>query len=624
MSNTHVVVLGGGISGLSTAWYLSRSLPKTASITLLERSAHLGGWVQTVKKDGFIFETGPRTLRPASESGLATLDMVYKLGLDLEAIGVPKTAPAAKKRYIYYKDTINKVPTSISEFLFNKAPVFDGTFRELIRELFVKSRPAQDESIYDYITYRFGPNIANNLFAALVHGVYAGDIKQLSIRSTFPYLWELSQKHGSITRGVMAPPEPAKNPWVLGEEELRFVRKVQSASVYSFKNGLQTLTDALGEDLRKKSNVNIVNAECTGVEFGSEHVEVKTNTQPLKATHIISALPSYALAPLLRTSAPTTSSILKQTPAVTVAVINLAYRGRLPFEGFGYLVPREGVERSGILGVVFDSCSLPAQDPKEVGDVTRVTVMMGGFVFEKHFGGASEERLLTTALNHVHESLKLQPDDLLSSLVSVQKDCIPQYTVGHAERLGRLEGTLREDTGGRLMVVGSSFNGVGVNDCVQDARRVSEAFVERVGRGGGVGGVEAARGGGGASGGVTGMGAGAGVRQFSTFARSYTTTAPTPPAPPQPERLTFTERFGKPLSSFLLYTSLSLLFLKALHQRLTFEEIQIEEGVKLEELEREVGELRVRAEQKERGEEIGMVVGGKGAAAGSGRWWPFW
>ncbi|KAJ3056416.1 hypothetical protein HK097_007029 [Rhizophlyctis rosea] len=588
------------------------------------------------------------------EAGTITLDLIHKLGLQSQTLVVQSAHPAAQNRYILSNDIPYKLPNSVKSLLFDKCPPLEGVIRAMFREPLQPQSTARDETIYEYCSRRIGPQLTDNVVSALAHGIYAGDIRELSVRSTFNFLWELEKKHGSITRGLMKPPDftPVEH-LVEDEAAINFVKLVKKGAMFSFKGGLQTFTDALQKDLEGRENVEVVNARVMGLKFADEGVTINTNQDhPIQATHVISALPSQILAPLLPSSAQTTTHILTQTAAVTVAVVNLAFKGNVvPIQGFGYLIPKKEAEKEGVLGVVFDSSALPNQDDPELGEVTRLTVMMGGHLWGRHFEGVGEEGLLERALEHVGRTLKIDRNALLSSLVSVQRDCIPQYRIGHWERMKQLEETLGSELGGRLSVVGSSYGGVSVNDCVKNGKEVAEKVVEK----------------------VTGrpvvkpqairhammrppgapkpdpfdemLGTRArrghlqerqietpGSRSYSTFARvpmgrvgsvrSYSTTAAMAPD----ARLTFTARYGKLIAAFLLYGSLPFILLQSLHQGLTFEELRIEESEKLKELEIEAEKLRVRAEEAQRvrrdGGEVGMVVGGKGASGWS--WWPFW
>ncbi|KAJ3022450.1 oxygen-dependent protoporphyrinogen oxidase [Thoreauomyces humboldtii] len=501
------LVLGGGITGLATAWFLSRLAPSTTRITLVEKQSRMGGWVHTRHQTGQVFELGPRTLRPVGEPGKATLDMIYQLNLQSSLITTSKTSPAAINRYIYKASTLHHLPTSPFDLLLpwrKRSPILKGLLSTLLREPFVPPRPKSlaDESIHSFVSRRFSKRMADDLVSAVLHGIYAGDARRLSVRSAMPFLWDAEGKHGSVARGILAPPTAAVSPVpspapVPGETAVRrgresgdrarddFVRDVQTkASIFSFKDGMQTLTEAIHRDLETKENVELVRGTVEGIEFGEDTCEVtlsESPDSPLRATHIISALPSCTLHSLLPPTLPVLTTHLASIPTVTVATINLAFRGtpstvHPKMDGFGYLIPL--TEPTAILGCVLDSCAMPDQDS---GSLTRMTVMLGGHRFSLLDGGVdrlTEDKARTLALEAVRTHVGVTAE-LVHSHVAIHRDCIPQYVVGHREGLVEIHAAIEEGVArGRLSVVGASYLGVGVNDCIKGARDLVRALVD--------------------------------------------------------------------------------------------------------------------------------------------------
>jgi oxygen-dependent protoporphyrinogen oxidase len=192
-------------------------------------------------------------------------------------IAVPRSAPAAKNRFIYYNGQLNQMPSSLKDLMMNRPPVMKGVISSILREPFVKPTKANDESIHSFVSRRFGKAIAENMLSAIVHGIYAGDIKRLSVRSTFGFLWDYERRHGSVTRGLLASASQAtqnagSTPKDLFIPEARdFIRQIKQSSVYSFKNGLQTLTDAIVADLQNQhQNVKLLtNASASKLDLSS-------------------------------------------------------------------------------------------------------------------------------------------------------------------------------------------------------------------------------------------------------------------------------------------------------------------------------------------------------------------
>jgi len=210
--------------------------------------------------------------------------------------------------------------------------------------------------------------------------------------------------------------------------------------------------------------------------------------EPLLADHVIAALPPRNLHDLLAKDHPE----LVYNPSVTVAVVNLVYsseNAKLASPGFGYLIPRSensAIEHNGLLGVVYDSCSIPSQDQGPSKDHTlKLTAMIGGHMFDQvtsGHAGTNEELeafFIETAKEAVRKHLQIETAPELVK-AHIHRECIPQYMVGHLERMQTLDQRLRSDYDGLLAVTGAGYLGVSVNDCIKNAREVAEAVVSRL------------------------------------------------------------------------------------------------------------------------------------------------
>lgn len=276
-----VLILGGGITGLSAAWYVKKKNPRV-KITLLEKEKRLGGWIRTSNEGGFLFEKGPRTFQLGRSPHL--LSLIEELKLD-----VILSSPAAKKRFILHKGKL-RTPGSFLPML----------LPSLLREPFISSSKVLDESIYDFAKRRFSAKIAEMFFDPLTLGVYAGDIQKLSIRSCFPALYKWEQELGSVIKGMFLSPKKAKG-------------------LFTLKGGMETLIHALKNQL----DIEIVH-NCPVETIGEQ--EVLAGGKKWVADRVISALPIAV-------------------PHRSIWVINIAYREDvLSKKGFGYLVPTKESE----------------------------------------------------------------------------------------------------------------------------------------------------------------------------------------------------------------------------------------------------------------------------------------
>ncbi|KAI5776691.1 hypothetical protein EDC01DRAFT_714597 [Geopyxis carbonaria] len=490
---TSVAVLGGGITGLAAAWYLTKFAPHVP-VTLYERSPRLGGWLHSkrVEYDGgsVLFEQGPRTLRPSSVNGLATLDMIRQLGIEDEMLIIPKSSPAAKNRYIYYPDRLNQLPStpfSAASGLFT-LPVLRGTASGMLHEVYAPRRPASllDESVGSFMTRRLNARVAQNMISAVLHGIYAGDVDTLSMRSLFPRQWRDEAVHGSMLRGIMAKRQVQRAEDAAFKAEVEpanreMLERMKDASVYSFTGGIETLSQRLTEALAAAPNVTVkTDTSISALSYSPEHsnffLTTSPSAPPTTHSHIISTL----FAPHLNTLLPSHQQLphLSALTASTVQVTNLYFAtpALQRVRGFGYLLPKSLSAQQNphaALGVIFDSDATPSDT--EAG--TKLTIMAGGHHWRGRTSYPSDDEAVANARELLKAHLGITEAPVATN-VALQRECIPQYTVGHEDRMVEVREALEGRFGGRLAVAGSSYRGVGLNDCVRYVRDAVKGVVE--------------------------------------------------------------------------------------------------------------------------------------------------
>ncbi|EPQ28598.1 uncharacterized protein PFL1_03901 [Pseudozyma flocculosa PF-1] len=567
-----LAVLGGGISGLASAYRLSQRLPASRyRVVLLEQSQRLGGWIDSRRTtlaspptdpnapSTALIEKGPRSIRPTGPTGMVMLELLRSIDLLDRMLKVPKTAPSAQNRFIYYPDRLAKLPSSLPSLFtaLAKLPFLRSALPRAALEYRVPSRFARprseskaeqdrlrrrealdDESVDSFVSRRFGEGLAANLVSAVIHGIYAGDSRKLSVRSVMPFLWEAERTHGSVLKSLFLSPKRNRKYRSLPEHEAtaksrregsakqvearlgkELTDSFKGTSVYSFPNGLQEIIDALEQKLDAAANVEVrKGAGVVSVVVGEDgKVLLKTTAgDTIEADRVISALPSAQMAKALHAEADGLPG-LEFNPSANVGVVNLvispAAEGEassskplLPVEGFGYLIPRTTPNNEdGILGVVFDSDSLPTQDMKDplspaaastlAQRPIKLTVMMGGAHWS-HLDAATlptDDEMRRRAVRAVSQHLSI-PASLLEDpsrtkiLPTMQRDCIPQYLVGHPVRMHALHRALaqHETLSDKLTLVGASYTGVSLNDCVaysiEAADRVADAELHGQGR----------------------------------------------------------------------------------------------------------------------------------------------
>ncbi|KAL4247830.1 Protoporphyrinogen oxidase [Abortiporus biennis] len=518
MPPSNIAIIGGGLSGLSATFHLARRFPNSR-ITLLEKSNRLGGWVRSERvnvKDSqgktanVLLEAGPRTLRP---NGNSVLELINLLHLDSSLLLVPKSSPAAQNRFLHIENTkgLTAIPSSLPSLLSSSLAkvLLPAVLLEPFRKDVLMSANIGDASVDAFLSSRFGEDFATTFGSALVHGIYAADSRDLSVKAAFPSLWELAKLgNGSIISGAIRKTFSRKHTPSnvnLADYELGNLPNImKGVSVYSFKDGMEALVRALEAELARKGNVHVLKGVAVdSIKEETEHTSFLLNTTSgtIPASHIVSSLPLSILDSILGRSSntiPTAARSLPQTlvnPSSSVTVVNVVFppsSQQIHPPGFGYLVPRSkspsidgnsDIEVDGyrLLGTVFDSCALEGQDEYPTGSAsngakfTKLTMMLRAPYTSHH--PLSTSSLLSLLNNH------LSPDSPLPEPVLIRinnlVNCIPTPTVGHLERMQELRKSIGKGTwwNGRLELIGAGVGGVSVPDCIERGRTVGRAWL---------------------------------------------------------------------------------------------------------------------------------------------------
>ncbi|KAF7588741.1 oxygen-dependent protoporphyrinogen oxidase [Aspergillus hancockii] len=509
-------VVGGGITGLTAAYRLSQD-PNCSKITLYEKSSRVGGWLlsETIPVEGgnVVFEYGPRTLRTAVPGCLPLLDLLIELGLHDDVLLTSKSSPAARNRFIYYPDHLVRMPAPDPEagwienitnplFAILREPVFEGFLAAALLEP-TRAPPEHksfnsDESIADFVSRRLSSDVANNLVSALYHGIYAGDISRLSAQTIMGTFRDLENDDrrviGGYVNSLMSDVKHMFMDDLLALESVAHEKSgsywqslrtlVNKTSVLTLKQGLGQLSDALIAALRKSGKVDVLaNTEVNSISQNPDTDDLVIGSGQNRTrihNRVIATIPAPTLAKQLSKTTQknqklpqsTIRNLQEHNYAVTVKVVNLYYPdpNLLPVSGFGYLIPRsipyeQNPERA--LGVIFGSDSSVGQD---TAPGTKLTVMMGGHWWDgwKESDYPDDETAVKMArtLLHRHLGITEVPTVTRSRL---QRNAIPQYTVGHLSRMKELSRSARHELNNRLTLAGSWYNGVGVTDCIRQA-----------------------------------------------------------------------------------------------------------------------------------------------------------
>ncbi len=446
-----MAIIGGGITGLTAAFRLLR---ENIPVTLYEASARTGGVIQSVRRDGFLAEFGPNSIL---ETSPRITELIRDLGLERCRL---YSDPGAENRYIVRGARPVKLPGSPLSFLGTELFSLRAKLR-LMAEPFIRRAPADlEETLAQFVVRRIGQEFLDYAINPFVAGVYAGDPARLSVRHGFPKLHAIEQRYGSLILGQF-----------LGARERKRRGEVskQDAKKISFDEGLQVLTDTLGERLGDAVRVNCA---VRGIEQASGRWTVVSQPQGRREesnphSAVLLAAPAYRLAQLrIASQAGLSLSSLAQIHYPPVASVVLGFRREdvsHPLDGFGMLIPQ--VEGFSILGSLFSSSLFPNRAP--VGQVL-ITSYIGGVRAPKLALGSPED-LFTLTLRDLRRILGVKGDPTFRHRVLYQQ-AIPQYEVGY----GRFKDLMNqaEEKAPGIFFAGHYRDGISLGDSILSGHNI--------------------------------------------------------------------------------------------------------------------------------------------------------
>jgi oxygen-dependent protoporphyrinogen oxidase len=446
-----VVIVGGGISGLTLAYRLQQRAPD-AEVIVLEARSRLGGTIGTQRRDGFQVEIGPNGFLDNKPFALV---LSQELGLGDKLLAASDAA--RRNRYLFLDGRLRLLPTGLFSFL--RTDVISWRTRlEILAERFrPPRRDGGDESIDAFVRRRVGPEMAQTLADAFVTGIYAGDPKLLSIRAAFPRLATLEREHGSVLRGMGQSARQRRM-----EAVARGEPAPKAGRMWSFREGLETLIDQLRDRLRLPPLTGVKIRTAVRVPDGGWRVQ-SDGRDGWDAEAVVLACPADQQATILADEDSELAASIDGIPYNRVAVVALGYRAaEVPgsLEGFGYLSPQR--ERRDVLGVQWCSSIFPDRAPP---GMVLLRAMCGGWNRPEILDW-DDERLAGAVRGELRRSMRIQATPIFQHIVR-WKRAIPQYHLGHLERVAWIESRLSRHPG--LFLGGNTYHGVALNDCIEQA-----------------------------------------------------------------------------------------------------------------------------------------------------------
>jgi oxygen-dependent protoporphyrinogen oxidase len=440
-----IVIVGGGISGLSTAYYLAKA---GVSCTLIEKRPRLGGVIQTEQIDGCLVEGGPDSFLAAKPWAM---DLIRVLGLESDVIGsndhLRKTFIRKGGRMIAMPDGLQfLVPTKTAPIFSTRLLSWPAKARMALEYLrHPPAAPRQDCSVAEFVASHYGQEAVEYLAEPLLAGVYGGAPEALSIASVLPRFVELEAKYGSLSKGMLAERRAAASP---------------PQSIFrTLKGGLGSLIEALRRSIEPK--VKIVHGEVETIERTASGYRLRVSGDWIAADRAGLACEAHAAARLTGAIDPALAENLAGIPYTSSTVIALGFEPASfsrPLEGFGFLIPRR--ERRRLVACTFMGTKFPFRAAEN-------RILLRCFLS----GTPDDSALLPSVLDELREMTGLQGEPVFSRVYRWPHS-MPQYTVGHQERVARIEARVRENPG--LHLAGNAYYGIGIPDCARLGKQTAE------------------------------------------------------------------------------------------------------------------------------------------------------
>jgi oxygen-dependent protoporphyrinogen oxidase len=442
------IVVGGGISGLSAAYYLTRA---GVQVTLVEKEPRLGGVMQTDFVDGCTLELGPDSFLAAKPWAL---DLIRELGLAADVIS---SNDHLRKSYILRHGRLVPLPDGLMMVVPTKvlpllaSPLLSwGTKIRMGLEWFRRPQgPREDRSVAAFLRDHYGQESVDYLGEPLLAGVYGGDPAELSVVSVLPQFAKLEAKYGSLTRGVLA--------------ARRAAHGAGGPLFQSLKGGLASLADAIVRAAGER--LTVIRGEVEAMErAGDGGWRVRVNGEWREAGHVVLACRAYQSAELLRLLAPELAELLAAIPYTSSMTLALGYRRvdvKHPLSGFGFLVPK--AERGLLLGCTWLGTKFPHRVPD---DKAVLRCFMAGDSLAR-----GDDEVVAMARAEIRRIMGVEAEPIFARIVRWPRS-MAQYTVGHARRVKRIEALVAGLEG--LQLAGSAYHGIGVPDCIHGGKTAAE------------------------------------------------------------------------------------------------------------------------------------------------------
>ena len=477
VSPKQVAIVGGGIAGLATALALQERAAEAGlplACTLIEAESEWGGKIVTHRVGELIIEAGPDSF--LSQKPWA-LELCGKLGLSGQLIN---TNEFQKKTFVFSRGRLRELPEGLVVIMPTKlGPLFrsgllswSGIARMALDLVIPARRGAGDESLASFFRRRLGHEAFERLVEPLMAGIYAGDAEQMSLRATFPRFLDIEQQHGSLIRGMLA-----------GRKLTRPAARLGSPNRTMFvtlQNGLGEMVQALVGRIAGAGATLMPARQVEAIRVRSDRPGVWTyevvleNGSAVSAEAVVLATPAFVSAELVRPLSPASARLLDTIPYVSTATVSLAYDGGAlgpSVGGFGFVVPR--TEERELIAATWTSLKWAHRAPPRqalircyVGGVGREAILK-----------ADDETLVRRVRAELRSMAGIASEPTYVEVNRWERG-MPQYTLGHLDRLEEIKVSLRNHKG--LYLTGAAYRGVGIPDCIRDGSETAAEVIRHL------------------------------------------------------------------------------------------------------------------------------------------------
>ncbi|UOR13190.1 protoporphyrinogen oxidase [Halobacillus amylolyticus] len=464
MSQTKkVIIVGGGISGLTAAYYLQKEKKQhqlPLDVQLIESTEHLGGKISTLKHDGYTIERGPDSFLERKKSAMR---LAREVGMEDQL--VPN---GTGQSYILVNEKLHKmpkgsvmgIPTRVRPFLFSGLFTPAAKVRAAFDLAKSKQTAENDQSLGLFFRRRLGSQVVENLIEPLLSGIYAGNIDDLSLQATFPHFYELEQEYGSLIKGLRKtrtlPPKKAKKP----------------SMFRTMRDGLESLVEATADQLESGTIRKGLQVDHIEKKQGYYYLLLSDGTVE-KCDAVVIAAPFFAAQRML--SQYSFMDPFKKMKATSVANVVMTFDQsaiKKDIDGTGFVVSRNSKFR--ITACTWTHKKWPHSTPE--GKVMLRCYL--GKPGDQEVVDLSDEEIIEIALKDLNQTMDITAKPEFS-LVTRWYNAMPQYFVGHKERLNEVEEHMRNELPG-IYLAGGSYNGIGLPDCIDQGETAVQNILQHL------------------------------------------------------------------------------------------------------------------------------------------------